>query len=69
MYKFYIKHYFKFSRVGVTDLSLDETKQYIVKGEGYGFTLLSERCPLDLELNFCELRPTYISLCFVHSAA
>ena len=27
----YIKHYFKFSRVGVNDLSLDETKQYITK--------------------------------------
>ena len=27
----YIKHYFKFSRVGVNDLSLDETKQYIMK--------------------------------------
>ena len=32
----YIKHYFKFSRVGVSDLSLDETKKYITKGEGYG---------------------------------
>ena len=28
----YIKHCFKFSRVGVSDLSLDETKQYIMKG-------------------------------------
>ena len=27
----YIKHYFKFLRVGVNDLSLDETKQYITK--------------------------------------
>ena len=25
------KHYFKFSRVGVNDLLLDETKQYIKK--------------------------------------
>ena len=30
----YIKHYFNFSRLGVSDLSLDETKQYITKGEG-----------------------------------
>ena len=27
----YIKHYFKFSSVGVSDLSLDKTKQYITK--------------------------------------
>ena len=27
----YIKHFFKFSRVGESDLSLDETKQYITK--------------------------------------
>ena len=27
----YIKHYFKFSRVGANDLLLDETKQYITK--------------------------------------
>ena len=27
----YIKHYYKFSCVGVSDLSLDETKQYITK--------------------------------------
>ena len=30
----YIKHYFNFSRLGVSDLSLDETKQYITKGGG-----------------------------------
>ena len=27
----YIKHYFKFSSVGASDLSLDKTKQYITK--------------------------------------